>query len=205
MSQRDWDEHYAGGPLPWDTGAPDPSLVELLGRLPRGRALEIGCGTGTNAVYLAGQGYQVVGVDLAPRAVALARARAAEAGADVAFHVVDVLADPLPGGPYDLVFDRGCLHVFDEAADRARFAEQVASALAPGGQWLSLAGSTEGPARDGGPPRRSAGELVRAIEPHLEILELRRATFDLPQGLVAMWICRAGRRAHPAQPSSRYT
>lgn len=203
MGRQDWDEHYAAGPLPWDTGVPDPYLVEVVARLPRGRALEIGCGTGTNALFLASLGYEVVGVDLAPRAVARARARAAEAGVAVVFQEADVLVDPLPGGPYDLVFDRGCLHVFDEAAERARFAEVVAGALAPGGQWLSLAGSTEGPARDFGPPRRSARDLVLAIEPHLEILELRRASFQVGDAVQAAWICRSGQRALPAQPSTR--
>lgn len=202
MSKQLWDDHYAEGPLPWDTGVPDPTLVESLGHLPRGRALEIGCGTGTNAVYLASQGYEVVGVDFAPRAVARARARAAGAGLPVAFHEVDIQRDALPGGGFDLVFDRGCLHVFDTPDERARFAEQVASALAPGGQWLSLAGSTEGPVRDGGPPRRSALDLVAAIEPHLEILDLRRLSFDVMGQPVAFWRCLSGRRATPAQPSS---
>jgi hypothetical protein len=66
------------------------------------------------------------------------------------------------------VFDRGCFHVF---------AAQVAGALAPGGLWLSLIGSTEGPSREVGPPRRSAREVTLAIEPALEIVELRSAEF----------------------------
>lgn len=203
MGWRDWDENYAGGPLPWDTGVPDPLLVDAVGRLPGGRALDIGCGTGTNAVFLASQGYAVVGVDFAPRALTLARTRASGAGVAVAFHAADVLVDPIAGGPFDLVFDRGCLHVFDDAGDRARFAERVAELLAPGGRWLCLAGSTEGPARGRGPPQRSAADLVSAIEPRLEILELRRASFDVEGTAVAMWVCLAGQRAEPAQPASR--
>lgn len=204
MSWKEWDEDYGGGPLPWDTGLPDPDLVGTLDRLPKGRALDIGCGTGTNAVYLAGRGYDVVGVDFAPRALERARRRAADAGVSVAFHVVDFLVDPVPGGPFDLVFDRGCLHVFDEPSERDRFAERVATLLAAGGQWLCLAGSTEGPPRDRGPPRRSARELVEAIEPHLELLELRRAAFEVEGTELRSWACRSGRRTVPAQPSSRH-
>ena len=67
--------------------------------------------------------------------------------------------------------------MFDEPDERQRFAAHVAAALGPGGLWLSLIGSTEGPARDVGPPRRSAREVTLAIEPALEIVELRSAEF----------------------------
>ena len=196
-----WDDDYRTGQTPWDVGFPDPRLVEAASRgvLPRGRALDIGCGTGTDARYLAGCGWEETAVDLSPTAIERARA----GGGRIRFEVHDILTAPAPNGPYDLVFDRGCLHVFDEAAERARFAEVVAGALAPGGQWLSLAGSTEGPARDFGPPRRSARDLVLAIEPHLEILELRRASFQVGDAVQAAWICRSGQRALPAQPSTR--
>jgi hypothetical protein len=102
------------------------------------------------------------------------------------------------------VFDRGCFHVFDDAAERGKLAAQVASVLAHDGVWLSLIGSTEGAPRDTGPPRRSARDVVGAIEPHLEILALRSAEFrDTPQPAKA-WVCLARRRPVPAQPSSRH-
>ena len=120
------------------------------------------------------------------------------------FESLDFLNDRVSGGPFDFVFDRGCFHIFDEAADRERFAEHVASELAPGGRWLSLAGSTEGPDRDWGPPRRSARDVVDAVEPALEILELRSVAFhaNLP-GPAAAWLCLFRQREVPAQPSSR--
>jgi len=67
--------------------------------------------------------------------------------------------------------------MFDESGERQRFAAQVPAALAPGGMWLSFIGSTEGPPREVGPPRRSANEVALAIEPVLEIIELRSAAF----------------------------
>ena len=82
--------------------------------------LEIGCGTGTNARYLASQGYHVLGLDLAELAVARASAAPKPPAGSVEFRQLDILADEPPQGPFDLVFDRGCFHVFDEAADRAR-------------------------------------------------------------------------------------
>jgi hypothetical protein len=96
------------------------------------------------------------------------------------------------------VFDRGCFHVFDEPDERRRFAANVAAVLAPGGLWLSMIGSTEGPRGDVGPPRRSACEVMLAIEPVLEIVELRSAEFR-DHGAKA-WFCLSRRRMVPAQP-----
>lgn len=201
MSGRDWNESYAAGDLPWDSGAPDEQLVLAVerGDLRPGRVLEVGCGTGTNALWLAQRGFDVVAVDVAPLAIEAAR-RKAPAGARCELVALDFLAAAPPRAPYDLVFDRGCFHVFDDADTRARFAARVAALLAPGGQWLSLVGSTEGPARDAGPPRRSARDLADAIEPALELVELRTFLFD---GRFPAWAVRSRRRETPAQPSTR--
>jgi SAM-dependent methyltransferase len=179
-------------------------LVELVrsGTLPLGRALDLGCGTGINAVWLAQHGYEVTGVDVAPLAIEQARARQ-PAGVACRFATHDVLAAMPDGGPFQLVFDRGCFHVFDDAKERAKVAAQVAAVLAPDGVWVSLIGSTEGPPREVGPPRRSLREVADAIEPHLEIVSVRADVFrDAPEPAMA-WICTSRRRAVPAQASSR--
>ena len=80
--------------------------------------------------------------------------------------------------------------------------ETIAAALVPGGLWLSLIGSTEGLPREVGPPRRSAREVTLAIEPALEIVELRSAEFR-GHGAPA-WFCLSHRRRIPAQPTTRY-
>lgn len=207
MSSRDWDTHYATDDLPWDTGEPDPQLVMQVesGTLAPCRVLEIGCGTGTNALWLCERGFEVTGIDVAPRAIARAERNAKAAGARVELATVDFLHGEVPGRDYELVFDRGVFHVFDDAEDRARFAERVASVLRPGGRWLSLMGSTEGPPRDHGPPRRSMRDIALAIEPSLAILELRSTEFvaKLPSPAKA-WLMLAQRRIVPAQPSTRH-
>jgi hypothetical protein len=75
--------------------------------------------------------------------------------------------------------------------------------LEPHGVWLSLIGSTEGPPRDVGPPRRSAREVTIAIEPALEIVELRSA--DFRDNDVKAWFCLSRQRTIPAQASTRHT
>jgi methyl halide transferase len=207
MPHHDWDESYIDGDAPWDTGEPDNNLVEFIGAggVKPGRALEIGCGTGTNAAWLAQQGFTVLGVDVSSVAIERARKKAAAAHADCRFERLDFLHDKISGGPFDFVFDLGCLHCFDDPADRARFAARVASLLRPSGRWLSLIGSTEGPEREwGGPPRYSARDVTAAIEPSLEILELRAIQFHvkLPEPPPA-WLCFARPRGVLAQPSTR--
>lgn len=202
---RNWDEHYKQDFIPWDSGVPEPMLIQLVesSALPVGRALDVGCGTGTNAIWLAQHGYEVLGVDVAPLAIEKARAKLPP-GLSCRFTSLDFLAEKPEGGPFQLVFDRGCFHVFDEPADRAKLAARVAAVLAPDGMWLSLIGSTEGPAREVGPPRRSLREVADAIEPYLEILSVRSSEFrDLPQPAM-VWICLSRRRTVPAQPSTRH-
>ncbi|MBS2028836.1 MAG: class I SAM-dependent methyltransferase [Deltaproteobacteria bacterium] len=198
MAHPSWNDAYAQGFLPWDTGKPDSLLVAFVKstKLKPTRALEIGCGTGTNAIWLASKGFDVLGVDLAPLAVEQARAKA-KGAKRVRFEVMDILGDA-PIKPVGFVFDRGCFHVFDEAKERARFAERVASALKPGGLWLTLVGSTEVKGREMGPPRRTARDIVDAIEPELEVLELRTTEFDTQFGPMKCWTCVSRKRKFPA-------
>ena len=204
MPHRSWNESYASGELPWDTGEPESLLVQFInsGGVAAGRALEIGAGTGTNAIWLAERGFDVLGVDISPLAVERANTKMVGRDLRCRFATLDILAAPPSGGPFQFVFDRGCFHVFDEERERARFAAHVAEALAAGGLWLSLIGSTEGPPREFGPPRRSAHEVVLGIEPVLEIIELRSVEFRAHDAKA--WFCLSGQRTIPAQPSTRH-
>lgn len=198
MAHRCWNESYDAGELPWDTGEPEPLLVEFVaaGRVRPTRTLEIGAGTGTNSIYLAERGFDVVGIDVAPLAVERATAKLNSRALRCRFAAHDFLAAGFPDGPFHFVFDRGCFHVFDEPEERVGFAARVAAMLTPGGLWLSMIGSTEGQPREVGPPRRSAREVVLAIEPALEIVELRAAEFHV-HGARA-WFCLSRRRADGA-------
>ncbi len=204
MPHPSWNESYASGQLPWDTGQPERLLVEFVtsGAVAPGAALEVGAGTGTNAIWMAERGFDVVGVDVSPLAVERAQAKMKGRALRCRFATWDFLGAPPPDRPFQFVFDRGCFHVFDEPGERQRFAAHVAEVLAPGGLWLSLIGSTEGLPRESGPPRRSACEVAIAVEPALEIVELRSAEFL--DNNAAAWFCLSRQRIVPAQPSTRH-
>ena len=110
---RELEDYYRVGKPPWDTGVTPPELVALVeghDAPPPGRVLELGCGTGTNAIYLARQGWEVVAVDLVDRAIEQAREKADAAGAAVRLLHGDAtrLEDLDAPGPYDLFFDLSC-------------------------------------------------------------------------------------------------
>ena len=204
MPYPSWNDRYASGEtLPWDSGTPDPMLIDMVESrvIAPGRALEVGCGTGTNAIYLAEHGFDVVGVDLSPVAVEQARTKA---HGRCRFESLDFLNEAPPGAPFQFVFDRGCFHTFDEDDERTRFAQNVAAVLVNGGMWLSLIGSTEGAPREVGPPRRSARDVMNAIEPALEILQFRSAEFGVCGEELKAWLCLSRKRTIPPQPSSRH-
>lgn len=106
---------YFFGNTPWDTQVTPPEVVELIETekfLP-GRALDLGCGTGTNAIYLAQHGFEVIGVDFVSRAIQTARRKAQTAGVQVEFRCADVLAPGSLGKPFDFILDIGCFHNLD--------------------------------------------------------------------------------------------
>ena len=120
---------------PWDTGISPPELLEFIESHAPGRAIDLGCGTGTNVMTLARSGWQVTGVDFAPRAITLARRKLSKAGIQADLQVNDVTRLDGIDGPYDLAFDLGCFHGISDSI-RARYLEQLDRILAPGGFWL---------------------------------------------------------------------
>jgi SAM-dependent methyltransferase len=135
-----WDGFYADRtkPVPFFVAKPDENLVSYLDRglLTGGRALDLGCGPGRNALHLAARGFEVDAVDLSPTAVEWARERAREAGAEVRFHCGDavMLAGTHLTGPYDLIYDSGCFHHLPPHR-RISYLALLDRALAPGGHF----------------------------------------------------------------------
>jgi SAM-dependent methyltransferase len=124
----------------WQRDAPPEDLVALVegpSALPPGRALELGCGTGTDTIYLAGHGWDVTAVDMVPKALAAARRRASAAGVTPRFIEGDVtrLPDLQVGDGHDLVLDFGCFHTLPEDR-RPAYVTGVSGAAAPGATFL---------------------------------------------------------------------
>ncbi|MFD8499007.1 class I SAM-dependent methyltransferase [Amycolatopsis sp. NPDC059657] len=111
--------YRAGGTLPWDIGEPQPAVTRLAdeGRF-TGAVLDVGCGFGGNALFLASRGLAVTGVDIAPRAIELASEHAAAQGADVAFTVADVTELSGFASRFDTVLDSALYHCLSEQARR---------------------------------------------------------------------------------------
>jgi SAM-dependent methyltransferase len=133
-----WDEFFedSSKPCPFFVEWPDENLVAWFGAglLTPGRVLELGCGPGRNAIYLAGRGCRVDAVDFSAEAIEWAKGRAKLAGAAVDFQCCSIFDATFPDGSYDLVYDSGCFHHL--APHRRRdYVELVHRALKPGGSF----------------------------------------------------------------------
>src|SRR3954452_7717652 len=133
-----WDGFFAdrARPCPFFVDRPDENLAEWFdaGRLAPGRVLELGCGQGRNAIYLAGRGCDVDAVDFSAEAIGWAAERAATAGVTVNLLCCSVFDLPLADGSYDFVVDSGCFHHLAPHR-RQDYVKLVTRALRPGGKF----------------------------------------------------------------------
>ena len=125
---------YFGNP-PWDTGISPPELMAFLSDHPPGRAIDLGCGTGTNVITLAKRGWQVVGVDFAASAIRRARQKIQQAKVDASVLVADVTRLDGIQGPFDFALDLGCFHGL-AAPDKVSYLTRLEELLAAKGYWM---------------------------------------------------------------------
>ena len=138
-----FDDSYRTGTPPWVIGEPQQAVVELeRAGLIRGKVLDAGCGAGEHTILLTRLGYDVLGIDFAPHAIAHARENAVRHGIDARFEVVDAM-DLSDHEPYDTIIDSALFHIFADA-DRARYVGSLRAACRPGGLVHVLALSDRG-------------------------------------------------------------
>jgi SAM-dependent methyltransferase len=167
---------YEGTP-PWDIGVPQPAFVDLEKRTPFGTTvLDVGCGTGALALYLASRGYTVTGVDIVEKAVARAASRAKESGATVEFLHGNALKLPaLLRREFDTVVDSGVFHTFPPAL-RPDYRDSLAGVLRPGGMYYMLVWSDR-ESREGGPLRIRREEILDTFSSGWKVLSIAPARF----------------------------
>ncbi|AII03666.1 SAM-dependent methyltransferase [Rhodococcus opacus] len=163
MTGRSWDASYQEGPAPWDVGRPQPAIVRVASEGGfAGAVLDAGCGTGENALHIASLGLQVLGVDVAETALAIAREKADDRRIEVEFALADAFRLEHTGRRFETVLDCGLFHTFD-ADERPRYVASVASVTEHGGTVYVLCFSDNGP--DAGPHPVSREELRAAFDP----------------------------------------
>ncbi len=184
---RGFDEMYAGVP-PWDIGRAQPEVVGIadVGGF-AGTVIDVGCGTGENALELSARGLQVIGVDASPRAVEKARAKALERGLSTEFLLADALSLGSLGRTFHTALDCGVFHVFEDV-ERPVYVASLASVLETGGVLHLLCFSDRQPGTMG-PRRVSDKELRDSFADGWRVVEIVATTFvaNLPGGGAAAW------------------
>ncbi len=157
----------------WDNGKIPPELVNLIeSESNRGRALDLGCGTGTQSLYLAQHGWSVVGVDLAPKAIELAREKARRMETAVDFQIADVARLEFLREPFDLVIDVGCFHSLG-AAGRKRYAQNLVRLTRSGGTFLLYAFDHHSAFGIG----VTVEEVTQLFAPHFAVRQVAQGTY----------------------------
>ena len=191
----DWDTMYREGRPPWETGLPTAELVTVLDELlegktvPRWEVLELGCGTGADAVHLVRRGFDVTAVDSSPTALERARGRVEREDVLARLVLADVFQFAPTAGQFDLIYDAGFYH-FIRRVDLTQFLDLLWRVTRPGSYYLTLAGNANETTEEG-PPRVSEDEIRGELGRLFDFVHLRPFRFespDRPDGYLG-WSC----------------
>jgi SAM-dependent methyltransferase len=152
--------------------------------------IDLGCGTGEHSILFASKGHRVLGIDLAPRAIAKASAKAAQRGSPAIFRVADALALQTLRRTFDIALDSGLFHVFSDS-ERAEYVRALGEVLRPGGRYYMLCFSDREPDW-GGPRRIRKDEILESFSSGWKVESIRPSTFEsFDDGVGAeAWFCK---------------
>lgn len=187
MASSSWDQLYTmlePAQVPWNAGGPDPDLVRLVdaGSIPAGRAVDLGCGQGHDAIYLVRKNFSVVAADISPTAIKLAQENAERAGLPnrIDFRPMDALQLLFPPGSIGFINDRGFFH-FLPPDKRPLYLHLVGRSLALKGVLLLRTFSDQEPPGTVPPYRFTKQQLKDLFSPVFDCLELKEGAFAGPQ------------------------
>ena len=194
--------------LPWFSTRPSPFLVRAveagwIGR--HDRVLDVGCGAGTNVLWLSRQGLRAIGVDVAPGAISVARSRATAGGARAVFELGEATRLPFPSARFGATLDFGCFHTLPFHL-RVPYATEVARVLRPGGSFLLSWIGREETRRYGPTHRPSLAEVTDVFESRFLFSSVefhasdRRGAWKTPGGALALYSAHLVRRRGPQPP-----
>ena len=187
MKYVDIDRIYQTVPLdkiPWNSEAPPDKLVELVqsGKVRPCKTIDLGCGAGNYAIYLAERGFEVIGVDSSPTVIKIATENAQKRGVRCKFIVADLLSDLHDiKETFDFGYDWDFLHhIFPE--DREKYVKNVYNILKPGAQYLSVCFSEKDPQFGGaGKFRKTHMGTILYFSSESEIHDLFSPYFDIQE------------------------
>lgn len=188
-------DQSSSGISSWDIARPQPAIVRLAqsGEIV-GTVLDVGCGTGENALYLSSLGHEVTAIDTAQEAIDKARRKSLERRLRVNFRLVDALALPCLGLTFDTVIDSGLFHVFSDE-ERVEYANNLGAVLMPGGRYFMLCLS-ERETREG-PRRVTKAEITDAFRDGWTINDIQETKFEtlIHEGGAWAWLATISRNA----------
>ncbi len=169
-----WEKIYLGEreEIPWDVGNSSKELSESVESITPCFALDVGCGTGTEAIYLAKRGFKVSAVDISETAIQIAKDKAKKENVNIDFKVGSVLNIPFDSNVFGFVNDRGCFHAI-EPKDREKFTSEINRVLKSGGLYLMLCFSNKEPENDKGPYRFSEMEIRNIFSRYFVIKQIQ--------------------------------
>jgi cyclopropane fatty-acyl-phospholipid synthase-like methyltransferase len=185
-------ESAYAGQAPWDIGRPQKAFLGVADQI-TGSVLDVGCGTGENALFFASRGHKVTGIDFLAEPIIRAKMKAAERGLTAAFLVMDALALKDLPELFDNVIDSGLFHVFNDE-DRKRYVEGLVTILKPGGRFFLLCFSDEEPGMQG-PRRVSKKEIEVAFTKDWAVESIEPARFEVRPSLKDITFSEGGPKA----------